>query len=168
MLTFSYVELLVLQAVAGLILLGVYLIRKRWTPPPTRLQSLLGGAHPRLPPEVVDYLVPLLVFENRYPGFSNILGVVLQRLPLSRFLRDETCKSNLTYLSQASSNVSDPQRIQLAMCQLVLYLLRDPDVEYYCRPQLAGFVDDFLAEIENAELLQLEQESRVKNPQLRG
>ena len=168
MLPFSYAELLLLQAAAAVVLLGVFLIIKRWAPPPSELQSLLRGAPAELPSATVDHLVPLLVFEDRYPGFSNIVGVVLRQFPLSRFLEDETFKSNFTYLSQAGSEVLDPQRIRLAMCHVVYYLLRDPNVEYYCRPQLAGFVEDFLAEIENEELLEPEQQLAEEDRQLRA
>lgn len=168
MLPFSYAELLLLQAAAAVVLLGVFLIIKRWAPPPGELQSLLRGAPPELPSSTVDHLVPLLVFEDRYPGFSNIVGVVLRQFPLAQFLEDETFKSNFTYLSQAGSEVLDPQRIRLAMCHVVYHLLRDPDVEYHCRPQLAGFVEDFLAEIEKEELLEPEQQLPEEDRQLRA
>ncbi len=148
--TFSYAHSLLLAAGALTLLLLGFSLRRRWTRRPTRLRQLLSKKS--RDPAYTEFLVPLLVFEERYPSFSAILGLVLERFPLASFMRDKEFRSALTFLSEAAFRDVNEESLRTAMCELVRHLLQNPDVEYECRAELSTLVERFLYEVVEGNL----------------
>lgn len=143
----SYSELLLLfTAAAGCVLL-FFLFRRYWLSHPAGLQAVINRSDTREADTYAEYIVPLLVYEERYPAFGGLLSLVLAHFPLSRFLQEEEFKSALTFLRNSVSQPADRNRIVMAMSVVVRALIQDPDVEYRCRRQLPRLVNQFLREI---------------------
>ena len=144
----SYSTLL-LVFTATLLLLGLIIAIRRGTPRnPTKLEKLL--ARPGLPENQVRYLVPLLVYEEPYPRFCEIVSLVMENFPLERFLAEEEFRTALDALTDSMFSKSGTQGTRTAMSVVVSSFLSDPDVEYRCRTQLRPLVELFLKEIEDS------------------
>lgn len=142
----SYFHLLLITLAAAAALLAIFLARRRWNSRPTRLRLLLEGEGT----EYSQRLVSLLVFEEEFPNFCEILGLVLERFPLSRFESEPEFQAALEFLDHAACQPAAGERRKAAMCHIVRSFLDDPDVEYRCRPRLSPLVDQFLVEIDEA------------------
>ncbi len=141
----SYSTLLLIFTAALLLLTLMLVIRRRQRTEPTILQKML--AKPEVTEDQLKYLVPLLVYEESYPRFCEIVSLVLQHFPLERFLRGKEFRSALAFLEESAFAESSHQSVTTAMSVLVSSFLSDPDVEYRCRSQLRPLVDLFLEEI---------------------
>ena len=144
----TYVHLLLAFAAAVAFVLVQLLLQKRRQTRPSRLYSLVNQSSSADGPLYHDYLVPLLVYEEDYPSFMNILGTVLTRFPLERFLQEETFKNALADLRNGVFRSSNEQTIIQTMSLIVNVFLSDPDVEYRCRRRLKPLVHQFLKEID--------------------
>ena len=151
----SYLYLLLAFTSALSFVLIQFLLRKPWQPQCSGLQSLIRRDSPLENDLYHKYLVPLLVYEEEYPSFGNILGIVFQKFTLEQFLPKKGFQEALTYLRDSVFKRSNqPEPVQ-AMCLIVHTLIRDPDVEYACRPHLKSQVDRFLKEMERISLRDL-------------
>lgn len=146
----TFLEFLLISVAAALFLIGAFLLRRRWTARPTRLRLLLEGESRRIA-GVEEILLPLLVYEDDFPSFTEIMGLVLETFPLSRFLGNAQFREALTFLDKAVYDNGGAIHLRAAMCQVVRVFLEDPDVEYHCRPHLSRLVDSFLEELESFE-----------------
>ncbi len=143
---FSYWHLLLISLAALAFFVAVFLFRRRWNTRPTRLRLLLGQPSDEL--ESRQRLVPILIFEDQFPAFCEILGLVFERFPIERFDRSPDFHRALHYVSESAFQQVDARHLKAAMCEVVRLFLDDPDVEYNCRPLLSVLVDQFLREIE--------------------
>lgn len=149
--TLSYSELLLAFAVAALVVLVLFLVRKRWVLHPKGLQTVARKSDVAGEEEnYTKYLVPLMLYEEKYPSFGKILTLVSAHFPLAQFLREEQFKSALTFLCDSAFQSFGGRRIVPAMAVMVRTLVEDPDVEYRCRAQLHGLIKEFLKEIERS------------------
>jgi len=94
-----------------------------------------------------EYLAPLLLYEEEYPSFTNILSMVLSKFPLERFTGEDDFQEALVYLRDSVFKSPNREQIVSAMCQVVSGLVRDPDVEYTYRERIHTLVENFLEEI---------------------
>ena len=148
----SYLYLLLAFTCALSFVLIQILLRKPWQPQRSGLQSLIRRDSPLENDLYHKYLIPLLVYEEEYPSFGNILGIVFQKFTLDQFLPEKGFQEALTYLRDSVFKKStQPNQVE-AMCLIVHTLIRDPDVEYACRPHLKSQVDRFLKEMERISL----------------
>ena len=148
----TYVHLLLAFAAAVAFLLVQLLLQKRRQPRPSRLYSLVNQSSSADGQLYHDYLVPLLVYEENYPSFMNILGTVLTKFPLEYFLQEENFKSGLVNLRNGVFHSSNEQTISQTMSLIVNVFLSDPDVEYRCRRRLKPLIRQFLKEIDTKRL----------------
>ena len=144
----SYSTLLLIFLAALLLLALMLVVRRRNRTEPSKLQEML--AKPRIPEDQLKYLVPLLVYEESYPRFCEIVSLVLEHFPLERFLEGQEFRTALVFLQNSVFSESSRQSVTTAMSVLVSSFLSDPDVEYRCRSQLGPLVDLFLQEIESS------------------
>ncbi len=147
-LPFGYLEVLIAVAGALLILVGIFFFRDRWNSRATRLRDVLGGSDLQLSKEESDCLAAILLYEETYPSFTEILGLALSRFSLRRLRRRERFRQNLDYLAASACRQERSEHVQAAMCQVIRALLEDPDVEYHCRPRLQQLIDSFLGGLE--------------------
>lgn len=145
----SYWHLLIVGLAAFAFFLVVFLFRRRWNTRPTRLRLLLNQPSEDL--ESIQRLVPVLIFEDQYPAFCEILGLVFERFPIKRFEESPDFHRALHYVTESAFRQVDSRHLKAAMCEVVRLFLDDPDVEYSCRPLLSVLVDQFLHEIEEEE-----------------
>ena len=144
----SYSSLLLVIAAAASLLILLYLMRNRWRSHPEGLQSLLEN-HSQARGELHHQLVvPLLVYEERFPTFGKILQLVLSHFRLEDFIQERGFREAMQYLGESISQPSKPDKATAAMCSVVRTFLSNPNVEYRCRPQLQELLDQFLEEIE--------------------
>ncbi len=150
--SFSYLHLLLALTGALLFILAQFLLRKPWQLKATGIQSLLGQdslAEQELELELdQEYLVPLVIYEDDYPAFGNIIRLVLESFPLVRFLEEEDFEEALVSLRNSVFQSSHPKELVSTMCEIVNTFVRDPDVEYRCRPHLEVLVNQFLEEVD--------------------
>jgi hypothetical protein len=148
----TYLHLLLALTGALLFILAQFLLRKPWQLKATGIQSLLvqdSLAEQELELELdQEYLVPLVVYEDDYPAFGNIIRLVLESFPLGRFLEEEDFEGALVSLRNSVFQSSHPQELVSTMCMIVNTFVRDPDVEYRCRPHLEVLVNQFLEEVD--------------------
>ena len=144
----TYVHLLLAFTAAVAFVLIQLLLQNRRQTRPSRLYSLVRQSSSADGQLYHDYLVPLLVYEEDYPAFMNILGTVLTRFPLERFLQEEPFKNALADLQNGVFQSSNEQRIIQTMSLIVNAFLSDPDVEYRCRRRLKPLIYQFLKEID--------------------
>jgi hypothetical protein len=148
----TYLHLLLALTGALLFILAQFLLRKPWQLKATGIQSLLGQdslAEEELELELdQEYLVPLVIYEDDYPAFGNIIRLVLESFPLGRFLAEEDFEEALVSLRNSVFQSSHPQELVSTMCEIVNTFVRDPDVEYRCRPHLEVLVNQFLEEVD--------------------
>lgn len=150
MIPFTYSQMLLALGAAFLFVLGVFLLRSRWLSHAAGLQNLMDQGGIRQNEIYQDYLIPLMLYEEKYPSFGKILSLVLSHFPLSRFLSREGFKSALSFLRDGAFQPADVNRTVVAMSVIVRCLLEDPDVEYRCRKPLPALVNEFLKEIETS------------------
>ncbi len=143
----SYSQLLLVVSATVVLVAILISLRRRWFPNPSCLQRLLNRKDCGNQEEYHEYIVPLLMYEETYPAFGNILALVLARFPLTYFLRQEDIRSALTFLGAAVFQKAARQDVILAMSVIVKCLATDPDVEYQCRPNLSSLVNQFLKQI---------------------
>jgi hypothetical protein len=149
----NYLPLLLAFTGALIFVLVQVLIRKPWQLKATGIQTLLdqqGLADQELELELdQEYLVPLVVYEEDYPAFGNIIRLVLESFPLGRFIEQDDFEEALVSLRNSVFQSSPSQEVVAIMCVIVNTFVRDPDVEYRCRPHLKVLVDQFLREVES-------------------
>ena len=145
----SYPVLLLIFALA-LIALGIFLFigRRRSAASPGELRRLLDTARDGESLEDSHHLVPLLLYENRFPAFCKILGLVLKQFPLQRFLQRSDFRQELEFLAGNPFSDTDSKDPIPAMVVVIEVFLSDPDVEYRCRPRLRPLVNQFIREAE--------------------
>ncbi len=147
----SYLHLLLALTGALLFILAQFLLRRPWQLKATGIQSLLDQdslAEQELELELdQEYLVPLVIYEDDYPAFGNIIRLVLESFPLGRFLEEKDFEEALVSLRNSVFQSSHPQELVSTMCEIVNTFVRDPDVEYGCRPHLEVLVNQFLLEV---------------------
>ncbi len=150
----TYLHLLLAFTGALLFILAQFLLRRPWQLKPTGIQSLLDQeclAEQELELELdQEYLVPLVIYEDDYPTFGNIIRLVLESFSLGHFLQDSDFQEALISLRNSVFQSINPQDLVSPMCVIVNTFVRDPDVEYRCRPHLKVLVDQFLLEVEVA------------------
>lgn len=145
----SYSVTLLCVLAAALVLVVAYATRRRWRGQPQGIQSLLAG-RPRAETDIYHfYLVPLMVYEDKYSSFGRILAVVLERFPLQGFLQHEEFRSALESLGEGAFQEESPKSAAAAMCLIVRTFISDPEVSYDCRPYLQPLVNEFLEDIED-------------------
>jgi hypothetical protein len=148
----TYLHLLLALTGALLFILAQFLLRRPWQLKATGIQSLLDQdslAEQELELELdQEYLVPLVIYEEDYPAFGNIIRLVLESFPLGRFLEEEDFEEALVSLRNSVFQSSQPQELVSTMCMIVNTFFRDPDVEYRCRPHLEVLVNQFLEEVD--------------------
>ena len=149
----NYLPLLLAFTGALIFVLVQVLIRRPWQLKATGIQTLLdqqGLAEQELELELdQEYLVPLVVYEEDYPAFGNIIRLVLESFPLGRFIEQDDFEEALISLRNSVFQSSPSQEVVAIMCVIVNTFVRDPDVEYRCRPHLKVLVDQFLKEVES-------------------
>lgn len=134
---------LLLVAAAALVLTALYLARRRWSFSRQGLQSVEAEKHEGFEERVL----PLLVYEDRYPAFGRIAGLVFQNFPVARFLKSEDFRQAQEFLARSAFRPADQHSLEAAMCVLVKTFISDPEVQYRC-PPINEWVDQFLDEIE--------------------
>lgn len=144
----GFSNFLILGLIAAGTLVILFFILRR-SQPRQPLQLLLETPQPTLDQQDVQTLLPLLLLENDFPAFSEILSLVLARFPLSRFLAQDEFRSALTEAQRHALQSGNPSLFVWAMCRIVQTFLEDPDVEFETRPHLSGLVDKFLNEVES-------------------
>ena len=150
----TYTHLLLALTGALLFILAQFLLRRPWQLKATGIQSLLD--QDRLSEQELEleleldqeYLVPLVSYEDAYPAFGNIIRLVLESFPLGRFLKDNDFEEALVSLRNSVFQSSHPQELVSTMCEIVNTFVKDPDVEYGCRPHLEVLVNQFLEEVD--------------------
>ena len=147
--TVTYVHLLLIFTAALLFIVLQVLLRKPWRSRAAPIQALLNKTEASEKDLHEQYLVPLLAYEEEYPVFGSILGLVLERFPLSRFLQEEDFSRAFTFLRDSVFETTDRGNLAAAMGIIVHTFVRDPDVEYHCRTELKPLLDQFFTEIEN-------------------
>jgi len=149
----NYLPLLLAFTGALIFVLVQVLIRRPWQLKPTGIQTLLdqqGLAQQELELELdQEYLVPLVVYEEDYPAFGHIIRLVLESFPLGRFIEQDEFEEALISLRNSVFQSSTSHEVVSIMCVIVNTFVRDPDVEYRCRPHLKVLVDQFLKEVES-------------------
>ena len=145
----SYPVLLLIFALT-LITLGIFLFigRRRSAASSGELQRLLDSARTGDPLEDSRRLVPLLLYEKRFPTFCRILALVLKQFPLQRFLQRSDFSQALDFLTSKPFSDAESEDPIPAMVLIVEVFLSDPDVEYRCRPRLKRLVNQFIREAE--------------------
>jgi len=145
----SYPVLLLIFGLA-LVALGILLFigRRRSAASSGELQRLLDSARTGDPLEDSHHLVPLLLYEKRFPAFCRILVLVLKQFPLQRFLQQSEFSQALDFLMTKPFSEGEPEDPVPAMVIIVEAFLSDPDVEYRCRPRLRRLVNQFIREVE--------------------
>lgn len=143
----SYPVLLLIFTLA-LIALGIFVFigRRRSAASPGDLQQLLDSARAGETLEDSRLLVPLLLYEKRFPAFCGILTLVLEQFPLQRFLQRSDFRQALDYLAANPFSETDSEDPIPAMTVIIEAFLSDPDVEYRCRPRLRRLVNQFIRE----------------------
>ena len=143
----SYPVLLLIFALA-LIALGIFLFigRRRSAASAGELQRLVDSARAGDLLEDSHHLVPLLLYEKRFPAFCKILALVLKQFPLQRFLQRSDFRQALDFLVANPFSETDSEDPIPAMVVIVEVFLSDPDVEYRCRPRLRTLVNRFIRE----------------------
>ena len=144
----SYATLLLISLAALFLLALMMVLRHRSRTEPSKLQEML--AEPKIPEDQLGYLVALLVYEDSYPRFCEIVSLVLEHFSLERFLKGQEFRTALMFLQNSAFSKSSRQSVTTAMSVLVSSFLSDPDVEYRCRSQLRPLIDLFLQEIERS------------------
>ena len=145
----SYPVLLLIFALV-LIALGILLFigRRRSAASAGELHRLLDSARTSEPLGDSHHLVPLLLYEKRFPAFCQILSLVLKQFPLQRFLQRSDFRQALDLLAANPFSETDSENPISAMVVVVEVFLSDPDVEYRCRPRLRTLVNQFIREVE--------------------
>ena len=145
----SYPVLLLVFALA-LIALGIFVFigRRRSAASPGEFQQLLDSARDGETLEDSHRLVPLLLYEKRFPAFCGILAIVLKQFPLQRFLQRSDFRQALNFLAADPFSETISEDPIPAMVVVVEAFLADPDVEYRCRPRLRTLVNQFIRESE--------------------
>ncbi len=143
----SYSSLVVLILLALTFIVVVYMRRGRWRAVPGGLQSL-QRSNQRTQREIYhDVVVPLMLYEEKYPAFGEILVLVLDRFPLEEFLKDDEFETAIQFLAAGVYGQPAESELESKMCAVVRAFVSDPDVEYQCREALHPLVDRFLAEL---------------------
>ena len=145
----SYSSLLLVIAAAASVLVILYLMRNRWRSQPDGLQALLEEGTEAGGDLRYQLVIPLLVYEERYPAFGKILKLVFARFPLQDFLHEEGFREAMQFLSESVSKPVGEDKVAASMCLIVRTFLSNPNVEYRCRPHLQELLDQFLEEIES-------------------
>ncbi len=145
----SYPVLLLIFALT-LLALGIFLFigRRRSAASSGELQRLLDSARTGEPLEDSHHLVPLLLYEKRFPAFCRILVLVLKQFPLQRFLQQSDFCQALDFLTAKPFSETESEDPIPAMVVIIEVFLSDPDVEYRCRPRLRTLVNQFIREAE--------------------
>ena len=145
----SYPVLLLIFALA-LIALGIFVFigRRRSAAATGEFQQLLDSARAGETLEDSHRLVPLLLYEKRFPAFCGILAIVLNQFPLRKFLQRSDFRQALDFLAADPFSEADSEDPIPAMVVVVEVFLSDPDVEYRCRPRLRTLVNQFIRESE--------------------
>ena len=142
----DYLELLLIAAAALVFLLLLFLLRRRQVSRRSPLERALANSKIASNPEQQDLLMPLLVLEEQYPRFGEILALVIVRCGIRRLLRSPHFSEPARYLARAAFS-SRHSPIRGALCHMVRGFLEDPDIEFSCRPELPPLVDEFIEEI---------------------
>lgn len=142
----SYSLVLLIFTAVALLLVALFLLRRRWLSR-SPLQRYLEREGEKIPPQHSEFFASILVLEQHYPSFVAILLRILERFPLGRFLNKQEFRDALTYLRDSVFEPPAPSRLIPAMCQIVRTFLEDADVEEQCGVQISGLVDEFLKEI---------------------
>lgn len=145
----SYSSLLLIIAAAASVLVLLYLMRDRWRSQPDGLQALLEEESQTAGELRCQMVIPLLVYEERFPAFGKILKLVLARFPLQDFLSEEGFREAMHFLSESVSKPAGEDKVAASMCLIVRTFVSNPNVEYRCRPRLQELLDQFLEEIES-------------------
>lgn len=145
----GYSDALLALASALFILGLIYSIRKRWRAQPQGLQSLFRRNPGKRKEAYHDLIMPLMIYEEAYPAFGEILAAVLDRFSLDHFRRDPEFETALKYLADSALSKRREDAVVAAMSTIVKLFLADPEVEYRCRPELGALIDRFLKEIES-------------------
>ena len=145
----GYPALLLIFALS-LIVLGIVLFigRRRSAASSGELQRLLDSARTGEPLENSHHLVPLLLYEKRFPAFCKIVALVLKQFPLQRFLQRTDFSQALDFLTARPFSETESEDPIPAMVVIVEVFLSDPDVEYRCRTRLRTLVNQFIREVE--------------------
>ncbi len=147
----TYPHLLLAFTGALLFILAQFLLRRPWQLKSTGILSLLDQetlAEQELALELdQEYLVPLIIYEDDYPAFGNIIRLVLETFPLGRFLEESDFQEALISLRNSVFQSTNPEELASTMSVIVNTFVRDPDVEYRCRTDLKVLVDQFLREV---------------------
>jgi len=145
---FTYLQVVIAFTAALALLLLTFLLKKPWQGKTKGILGLLNHRHTPRDQSNEEYLLPLLVYEEAYPAFGEILGLVLEQFPIKRFLNIEEFEKALYYLSVSVFHTAERKDLISAMSVVVTTFIRDPDVEYHCRPHLKPLVNQFLEEAE--------------------
>lgn len=141
---------LAFAVVMGCLLAGlvVFLLRRRWFSRRGELQDFLQKNALKQPEFYSELLVPLLVYEEKYPSFGSILALVLEHFHPAYFMHQPKFREAIYALRDSVFLECDATQIISQMSRVVQIFLEDPEVEYRCRPRLSELVDQFLGEIE--------------------
>lgn len=145
----SYPVILLVFALT-LLALGVFMFigQRRSAASSGELQRLLDSARTGEPLEDSHRVVPLLLYENQFPAFCQILVLVLKQFPLQRFLQQAEFSQALDLLTAKPFSEGESEDPIPAMVIIIEAFLSDPDVEYRCRPRLRTLVNQFIREVE--------------------
>ena len=111
----SYLYLLLAFTGALLFILAQILLRRPWQLKPTGIQSLLEQeslADQELELKLdQEYLVPLVIYEDDYPAFGNVIRLVLESFSLGRFLEESDFQEALISLRNSVFQSTDPKEL---------------------------------------------------------
>ena len=115
------------------------------------LEKAISDSPDDIQEEQLDLLLPLLLFEEHFPAFGEIVALVICRLGVNEMAQGAAFNEPAEYLAKAAFSDSWESSIRGALCHIVRGFLDDPDIEYSCRPELARLVDQFIDEVHRDE-----------------
>ena len=143
----DYVDLLLIAGAALSVLFVLFHLRRKDLSRVSPLEAALAKSQDAMQQEQLDLLLPLLVLEERFPAFGQILALVIERRGIEQVAGNPAFLEPARYLAQAAFSDSKQQPVGGALCHIVRGFLDDPDVEYCCRPELPHLIDQFIDEI---------------------
>jgi len=142
----NYLHILLAFTVA-LLFVAFHVLMRVWRSDTSGIQDFLGERNNDESEPDHEYLVPLMVYEEKYPAFGQILELVLKSFPLKRFRQEKTFEQALKYLHDSVFTASTSEDMVWAMSHIVNTFVSDQDVAYEYRPNLETLVSQFLEEV---------------------
>lgn len=140
----------ILLALTATLLVAVLLVLTTvWNSKPSGIQNLLSRYDENEIEPDHTYLISLMIYEEAYPAFGEIIELVLTRFPLRYFSQKSGFDNALHYLHDSVLEESNSKDLVWAMAHIVNTFVSDPDVASECRPYMEPLVAQFLEQTEH-------------------